>query len=228
MKSIKLVLALAAALSFCRISTASEVIGFEAMKAYAISCYQTGGISYISENSGMSWQPLDAEEVTRAANHGIGLALINAKMNGERITETELREYISSKVPEMVKAMEHAKILHCEGGRVSIKLPNSEGDRSNNIQEGLSSVPFVGSKYFNHAGGRGTEYVIDISKNGQVKIFHPNSQNDLAYSGPLTDPINANGWLLSIRGNKIYEVDQLGQVQNYCFDGESECVSDLY
>lgn len=108
-----------AAVSFATVSIqaqANDLITLEAIKVYAAECYNQGGISYISRNNGASWSVLNAEEASRAAKHSKGLAIINARMNGEKVSEEQLTQYLDTQAHPKAIELEKSKTLHCEGG----------------------------------------------------------------------------------------------------------------
>ena len=231
MKLKKYALLVAIATSSSQAIASDDVVVMSAIKYYAEKCYAQQGTSYISNDQGYSWEPVNYEEVSFAAKYGKGMIVINSMGSKQRITDAQVDEYIKGKLASTIQLMEENSVLTCQrnGSGISISYEQAE---SNSTKASTAStdpkIPFVGDKYFNLAGGRGTEYVLSISANGQVKVYHSNTPESPEYSGPLTSPINANGWLLAVKGNKIYEVDESGGIKHTCFDGEQECVSELY
>lgn len=208
-----------------------DVVIMSAIKYYAEQCYAQQGTSYISNDQGDSWEPVNYEEVSFAAKYGKSMIVINSMSSKQRITDAQVDEHINNKLASTIQAMEDNRALTCQrnGSGISISYDQTDNKSTNTSTTSTDQkLPFVGDKYFNLAGGRGTEYVLSISANGQAKVYHSNTPESPEYSGPMTSPINANGWLLAIKGNRIYEVDESGNIKHSCFDGAQECVSQLY
>ena len=92
-----------------------------------------------------------------------------------------------------------------------------------------SDLPFVGTRYFNMAGGNCTEESITIKKNGEV------CQGTATYfkgkfSNPLKIQEKNETYYYQIKDNQIYELDKNKQVSNKCTiigRQDSLCISQL-
>lgn len=82
-----------------------------------------------------------------------------------------------------------------------------------------ANLPFVGTKYFNFAGGSGTEESIKISRNGHTVIMaHGVGGNFVEYSGKYKNPITLDNYpdikYKIINKNKIALLDDKGRVED--------------
>lgn len=167
MKILKHLTLTAAALGFQTIANANDLITLEAIKYYANMCYQAGGVSYISNNNGISWSALDAQEATQAAKHAKSMALINASMSGQKLSDAQLSEYLNTNVQPKAQALENSKTLHCEGGRIS-KEPQTDKRASSSKSSLANGAEFVADGDWNEANVSGAEYTTSHSEQYDV------------------------------------------------------------
>ena len=98
-----------------------------------------------------------------------------------------------------------------------------------------SDLPFVGTRYFNMAGGNCTEESITIKKNGEVSLKYHGCQGTATYfkgkfSNPLKIQEKNETYYYQIKDNQIYELDENKQVSNKCTiigREDSLCISQL-
>lgn len=98
-----------------------------------------------------------------------------------------------------------------------------------------SDLPFVGTRYFNMAGGNCTKESITIKKNGEVSLKYHGCQGTGTYfkgkfSNPLKIQEKNETYYYQIKDNQIYELDKNKQVSNKCTvigRQDSLCISQL-
>lgn len=90
-------------------------------------------------------------------------------------------------------------------------------------------LPFIGTRFFNTAGGSGTEESITIKKDGSTIIkVHGKTGTGIEYKGKFRNPIlleDGSGWLF--KGNKVYSLED-GKIMHGCRGDDDECDSDLH
>ncbi|MDA7089067.1 hypothetical protein PH586_22050 [Pseudomonas sp. SA3-5] len=92
----------------------ANLITLEAMKFYAEECANQGGTSYVSNDQGTTWQPLDYQETAYALKHAKSVALMDATMSGQRASAAELDQYLAEHAKSQATKLEEARTLHCE------------------------------------------------------------------------------------------------------------------
>lgn len=100
------------------------------------------------------------------------------------------------------------------------------------------NLPFVGKKYFNFAGGSGTEQSIVINKTGNVTMrFHGTTATGITYRGKYqTVMCDVDGECYKIIGsNKIAKTNRRGVILSVqdenCiieFPESAKCITELY
>ncbi|USZ14890.1 hypothetical protein NGM44_00360 [Moraxella sp. FZFQ2102] len=80
-------------------------------------------------------------------------------------------------------------------------------------------LPFVGTRYFNFAGGMGTEESITITKKGNVTIkLYGKSAIGVLYKGKYQNPIPIDGgaYYYQIKGSQIHMLDENKKLEYAC------------
>lgn len=93
---------------------ANNLLALGAIKYYSEECAKQSGTSYISNDQGNTWQPLDYQETAYALKHAKTLALLNASMSGQSVSEAQLDQYLTEQAKPQATALEEAGTLHCE------------------------------------------------------------------------------------------------------------------
>ncbi|MDP3978796.1 MAG: hypothetical protein Q8P85_12510 [Pseudomonas sp.] len=93
---------------------ANNLMVLGAMKYYAEECAKQGGTSYISNDQGSTWQPLDYQETAYALKHAKTVALLDAAMSGQSVSEAELDQYLTEQAKPQATMLEESRTLHCE------------------------------------------------------------------------------------------------------------------
>ncbi len=90
-------------------------------------------------------------------------------------------------------------------------------------------LPFIGTRFFNTAGGSGTEESITIKKDRSTIIkVHGKTGTVIEYKGKFRNPIlleDGSGWLF--KGNKVYSLEH-GKIMHGCRGDNDECDSELH
>jgi hypothetical protein len=86
-------------------------------------------------------------------------------------------------------------------------------------------LPFVGTRYFNFMGGTGTVESITIEKNGTVTLkIHGTVSTEVYYTGKFSNPVDGG---LLLKGNKVYRLDNNGQIIKGCRREGEICEAEL-
>ena len=94
----------------------------------------------------------------------------------------------------------------------------------------IPSLPFIGKRFFNFAGGSGTEYTIIIHPNGGTKVeLHGTSDSSTEFEGIFSNPLPlANRFnSLLIKDDRIYLLEN-NKILIDCKGDGSVCSSALY
>jgi hypothetical protein len=98
-------------------------------------------------------------------------------------------------------------------------------DRNNYVAREKQKLPFIGTRYFNFMGGTGTVESITIDKNGKVTLkVHGTVSTEVYYTGKFSNPV---GDLLLLNGNKVYRLDDKGQIIKGCRREGEVCEAEL-
>lgn len=93
------------------------------------------------------------------------------------------------------------------------------------------ALPFVGGRYFNLAGGNGTEQTISIDKSGNTLIeLHGKFGSGVVYRGKYKAIMcdEYGECYKIIAKDKIASVDKDGKIQMNCRADDEPCVAPLY
>ena len=94
-------------------------------------------------------------------------------------------------------------------------------------------LPFIGTKYFNHMGGSGTESSLTITKDGKaiIKSYSAgvHGKTFLDYNGVFKSIIKTKDRVIYyIKGKTISILEENGRIQKGCMNEEEPCTTEFY
>jgi hypothetical protein len=157
----------------------------------------------------------------------LSLFIMSCGQNDTKQKELELKEReLALKEKELSLNYKDTVILQKNLGDTVAVTPKV-------IAEDKIELPFIGTKYFNFMGGRGTEQSITITKDGTVILKSygvPEAGTDpsVDYKGKYSKLIKVNKYeIYKIDGSEIYRVNAKGVVGKGCEGEGIPCISEL-